>query len=173
VTERPLPEVWLRGPVAGVPLALQPAAHALLQAAEECERAASSLSTAELWATPHGVASAGFHLRHVAGVVDRLLTYARGDALNERQLASLAREGDPGEPPVAASVLLADVQAATAAALAVMRATPPESLGEPRLVGRAQLPSTVQGLLFHLAEHAQRHAGQLVTTAKIVRGAGT
>jgi hypothetical protein len=39
-------------------------------------------------------------------------------------------------------------------------------------VGRARLPSTVFGLLFHVAEHTQRHAGQAITTAKIVRGLG-
>ncbi|HET7456121.1 MAG TPA: DinB family protein [Gemmatimonadaceae bacterium] len=165
-----LPEVWLRGPVAGVHPLLQPAAHALLQAAEECQRAGASLSAAELWSAPGGAAPAGFHLRHIAGVIDRLLTYARGEPLDGRQLAALAREGQPGDPPAEASVLLADVEAAVAVALGVLRATTPESLGEPRAVGRAGLPSTVHGLLFHLAEHAQRHAGQLVTTVKVVRG---
>ena len=51
-----------------------------------------------------------------------------------------------------------------------LAATPPESLGDERLVGRAALPSTVRGLLFHGAEHTQRHVGQVITTAKIVRG---
>jgi uncharacterized damage-inducible protein DinB len=156
--------------VAGVHPLLQPAAHALLQAAEECERAAATLSAAELWATPGGAASAGFHLRHIAGVIDRLLTYARGAALDERQLAELRREGDPGEPPATAAALLARVRNAVATAMSVLRSTTPEMLSEPRAVGRAALPSTVQGLLFHLAEHAQRHAGQLVTTVKVVRG---
>jgi hypothetical protein len=41
-----------------------------------------------------------------------------------------------------------------------------------RQVGRAQLPSTVLGLLFHAAEHAQRHVGQLVTTSKVIRRLG-
>lgn len=164
------PEVWLRGPVAGVHPLLQPAAHALLQAAEECERTASSLTVAELWATPGGAASAGFHLRHIAGVIDRLLTYARGESLDERQRAALAGEGRPGEPPANAAALLADVERAVSHALDVLRATTPESLAQARTVGRAALPSTVHGLLFHLAEHAQRHAGQLVTTVKVVRG---
>ena len=166
----PQPEVWLRGPVAGVHPLLQPAAHALLQAGEECDRAAASLTAEELWATPGGAASAGFHLRHIAGVIDRLLTYTRGESLNERQRAALAAEAQPGDPPAEVAPLLADVHRAMARALEVLRSTPPESLGEPRTVGRAALPSTLHGQLYHIAEHAQRHAGQLVTTVKVVRG---
>jgi hypothetical protein len=167
------PEVWLRGPVPGVHPLLQPAAHALLQAAEECARAAAGLTPAELWTAPGGAAPAGFHLRHIPGVIDRLLTYARGEALDQRQRAVLAAESLPGDSPADAATLLAEVDRAVARALDVLRATPAESLGEPRTVGRAALPSTVHGLLFHLAEHAQRHAGQLVTTVKVVRGTST
>jgi hypothetical protein len=54
-------------------------------------------------------------------------------------------------------------------ALNQLRRTPVESLGAAREVGRAKLPSTVLGLLFHAAEHTSRHVGQLITTLKIVR----
>ena len=166
------PEPWLRGPVAGVPSLLMPAAHALLQVIEDVPRAAAPLTPEELWVRPGGAASVGFHLRHLAGSTDRLLTYARGAVLSEAQLAALPAESHPGSPPTAAGPLVAAALDALHGALALIRRTPVESLGEPRVVGRGRLPSTVLGLLFHTAEHAQRHAGQIVTTARIVRGLG-
>lgn len=45
----------------------------------------------------------------------------------------------------------------------------PERFEEARGVGRAGLPTTVVGLLIHAAEHTQRHVGQAVTTAKVLR----
>ena len=165
----PRPEAWLRGPVDGVPAALQPAAHALLQGQEELHRAARDLPPSALWLRPAGVASVGFHVRHAAGVIDRLLTYARGDLLDATQRAALAAEGEPGPPGGDATPLLAALDRAVAHAIAVYRATDPAALATSRAVGRAGLPSTVLGLLFHLAEHVQRHAGQAGTTATVVR----
>ena len=147
-----------------------PAAHALVQAAEDIEHAVAPLSVRQLWITPGGAASVGFHARHVAGSIDRLLTYARGDQLDERQRAALPMEGSPGDPPAGARTLVDGAQRAIEGALEVIRGTPADALGEPRAVGRAGLPSTVLGLLFHVAEHTQRHTGQIVTTARIVRG---
>jgi uncharacterized damage-inducible protein DinB len=166
----PLPEAWLRGPLPGIARELQPAAHALVQAAEDLARAAADLTVDELWMRPGGAASAGFHLRHIAGSIDRLLTYARGDALDARQRAALAAERDPGNPPDDAQQLILQATAAIEEALFVLRATRAEDLTDARAIGRARLPSTVAGILFHIAEHTQRHTGQLVTTAKIVRG---
>jgi len=140
-------------------------------ALEDCERAAASLTDEELWTSPGGAAPVGYHLGHLAGSTDRLLTYARGATLDERQRAALAAEAAPGEPRPTASQLLAAWRAAVDAALAQLRATPEASLTDPRTVGRAQLPSTVLGLLFHAAEHASRHTGQVVTTARIVQTA--
>jgi uncharacterized damage-inducible protein DinB len=152
-----------------VPAALQPVAHSLLQVREELAPLAA-LGERELWLRPGGAAAVGFHLLHLAGSTDRLFTYARGEELSAAQRAALAAEREPPAEPAAA--LLARVEAAIEAALAQLRATDPATLAEPRAVGRARLPSTVGGLLFHAAEHAQRHAGQAVTTAKIVRGLG-
>ena len=163
------PEPWLRGPVAGIPAPLQPAAHAFLLSIEDCERAAAGLTSDALWFSPGGAASIGFHLRHLAGSTDRLLTYARGERLSREQLAALAAEATPGEPPAGAPALLAGWRAAVDRALAQLAATPEASLADSRAVGRAQLPSTVLGLLFHAAEHASRHTGQVVTLAKVVR----
>lgn len=169
MTQSGRPEFWLRGPVPGFPPLLQPVAHALLQAREDAERAASPLTVEQLWTRPGGAASAGFHLRHLAGSLDRLLTYARGEALSEEQLAFLATEGEPGAPPAQAAALVALVDGQVERALEQVRHTPEHTLLEQRRVGRAGLPSTVIGLLFHAAEHSTRHAGQLITTARVVK----
>lgn len=164
-----MPEAWLRGPIEGVDAYLQPAAHALVQAREDFDRATVGISLANLWARPNGAASLGFHLRHVAGSLDRLLTYARGAQLDDRQHAALKREAEPGTPPDGAATLVEQARHAIDAALVQLRATRREELLEPRAVGRAQLPSNVLGLLVHAAEHASRHVGQAITTAKIVK----
>jgi hypothetical protein len=161
------PEVWLRGPLPAYAPELMPVAHALVQSREEVDRVATNATTEELWQRPGDAASAGYHLQHLAGSLDRLLTYARGEQLTDAQRAALAREGEPGAP---ASVLLPAVLAQVDRALEQLRRTPIESLKERREVGRARLPSTVLGLLFHAAEHTSRHVGQLVTTLKVVRG---
>jgi len=163
------PEVWLRGPVPGVPLELMPVVHSLLQVREELEAlAARSLSAEQLWARPGGAASLGFHVKHLAGSLDRLLTYARGQQLSDRQRAELEGEDRPAPGIDTQAQLFRRAQDTIDAAIAQVRATPVETLGEDRHVGRKALPSTVRGLLFHAAEHAQRHAGQIVTTEKFV-----
>lgn len=164
------PEPWLRGPVPGVPAFLMPAAHAVLQAREDAGRALAGLSLDEIWQRPGGAASVGFHLRHLAGALERLLTYARGEALTSIQLETIKIEGVPGTPPMPASAIETILDAAVERALRQMRDTPQESLLDARGVGRQQLPSNVLGLVFHAAEHAARHAGQAITTARIVRG---
>ena len=163
-----MPEPWLRGPIEGVDAYLQPAAHALVQAREDLDRATVGISPGNLWLRPNGAASLGFHLRHVAGSLDRLLTYARGAQLDDRQHFVLKREAEPGTPPDEAATLVDEARRAIDAALAQLRATSREELLEPRVVGRAQLPSNVLGLLIHAAEHASRHVGQAITTAKII-----
>jgi hypothetical protein len=165
------PEAWMRGPVPGVEPLLMPAAHALLGAAENLRRAAEGLTVEQVWMRPGGAASVGFHLKHAAGSLDRLLTYARGEALSAGQFAYLAAEQEPGDPPADPHALLAHMDAQVERALAQIRATPVDTLLHPRGIGRKQLPSNVLGLLFHAAEHTQRHTGQAITTARIVRGA--
>jgi hypothetical protein len=162
------PEVWLRGPVPGIPGELLPAAHAFLQTMEDVERVAGDLTIDQLWLTPGGAASVGYHIIHLTGSTDRLLTYARGERLSPDQKAALSAEQSPSR--VAARELIAELRATIDGALAQLRRQPVASLSEPRTVGRAALPTTIIGLLFHAAEHSQRHAGQIVTTAKIVRG---
>jgi uncharacterized damage-inducible protein DinB len=164
-----MPEAWLRGPIDGVDAFLQPAAHALVQAREDLARAMVDIPPAALWKRQNGAASLGFHLRHVAGSLDRLLTYARGAELDDRQHTVLKGEAEPGYPPTGAATLIKQAEDAIDGALAQLRATRREELLQARAVGRARLPSTVLGLLFHAAEHTTRHVGQAITTAKIVR----
>jgi hypothetical protein len=165
------PEVWLRGPVPEIPPLLQPVAHALLQAVEEVRRVVGPLPAGSLWERPGGAASVGFHVRHAAGSLDRLFTYARGEALSAEQRAFLAVEAEPGSPPEPAAALVSAFERQVGQALAQLRDTRESTLLEARGVGRLQLPSTVVGLLVHAAEHTQRHVGQIVTTARIVRAA--
>lgn len=161
------PEPWLRGPVPGVPPLLQPVAHALLHAREDVARLAAALPPEHLWTRPGGAASAGFHLQHLTGVLDRMATYAAGDALSRDQLAALAAEGVPDD--ALAPVTLADAFAARVDRfVASLAAVDEATLTEARAVGRAGLPSTVCGILVHAAEHTQRHVGALVVTVRVV-----
>src|SRR5918993_1405389 len=97
MSELKLPEVWLRGPLPGINSYLQPVAHALLQARYEVSELLQHFPQTLLWQKPAGLASVGFHLQHMAGVLDRLLTYARGEALTAEQLQYLKSEGIPPE----------------------------------------------------------------------------
>ena len=164
------PEPWLRGSLPGIPAALQPVGHALVASREDVEHALADLTPGQLWLEPGAAASIGFHVLHLTGSTDRLLTYARGDTLSEEQRAALAAEQTMASPRPTRQMLLLAWQARVDQALEQLGQTSEALLGEPRAVGRDRLPSTVQGLLFHAAEHAQRHTGQIITTAKIVRG---
>lgn len=165
-----IPEFWLRGPVEGVSPWLMPVAHALLQSREDLREAAGALSTEELWHRPGGPASVGFHLRHIGGSIDRLFTYARGQPVRDDQIIASRREGNPCSPPATAEELLAFIDLSIDDAVRTLKEVPEAELLTPRGVGRARLPSNVLGLLFHAAEHTQRHTGQVITTSKIIRG---
>ncbi len=163
-------EWWQRGPIDGVPAVLQPVAHMLLQVRESVGELVATATEAEWNARPAGVASAAFHVRHITGVIDRLFTYARGDALSAEQFAALRLEG--GELPAGDVVRVLDALSTRVdAAVAELRTIDVAALGDFRGVGRAQLPSTVIGCLVHGAEHAMRHVGQLSVTIRVVRSA--
>ena len=166
--------VWQRGPVPGFAAELQPAVHALMDVIEELEIHASGLTHEQLWARPYGVASVGFHLVHVAGSTDRLLTYSRDELLTPAQREALELEKQLQEvvPIIDASApdLVIRIQTEMQRQVDTLREVPLDRLQEPRFIGRARLETTMWGLIFHAAEHASRHAGQLVTTARIVRG---
>jgi len=159
-------EVWLRSPLPEIPPLLQPVAHALLQAGEEVDSMMQGFPEDRLWERPAGVASPGFHLQHLAGVLDRLFTYARGESLNDVQAKYLAAEGAGG---AGLAELINKFHKQVDRSVEHLRHIDSSSLTEYRGVGRAQLPSTVLGLLVHAAEHTQRHVGQLLVTVRILR----
>jgi uncharacterized damage-inducible protein DinB len=169
MSSSPLPEVWLRGPLTGVPPLLQPVAHALLQAREEVEALMADFPQALLWQRPALVASVGFHLQHLTGVLDRIFTYASGKALSLEQMRALSVEGVADDAIQVADLVHAFHQQVDKALLQLSQ-TEESTLTDFRGVGRAQLPSTVTGLLTHAAEHTMRHTGQLLVTARILRG---
>ena len=163
-------EAWLRGPIAGIDPLLMPVAHALVQVREDVERLAREVPPQDAWQRPGGAASIGFHLRHIGGALDRLFTYARGETLSEAQRAALKIEEISGRSTSSLVAVADDVGRVIDRALDQLRATSPAELATSRRVGRAGLPSTVIGLLFHAAEHSTRHAGQAMTTARILAG---
>jgi hypothetical protein len=160
-----VPEYWLSGRVEGIPILLQPVAHALLQSRREVEALIRDFPPNLCWVRPAGLASVGFHLQHLSGVLDRLFTYARGEMLNEAQLKALRAEGESGSNP---ADLFTRFSAQVDTALTQLSHTDPATLTEPRGVGRARIPSNVIGLLVHAAEHTMRHTGQLLVTVRFV-----
>jgi hypothetical protein len=160
-------EPWLRGTLIEVDAVRRQVLHALELAGEDVERWCIGLNDAEMNARPFGVPSVAFHLRHIAGSLDRLLTYAERGSLSGAQMDALHSETDEA---ASAEVVLAELRAGLGDARRRVMMISPGSYEEPRAVGRARLPSTVSGLLVHCAEHTQRHIGQTVTTAKVVMG---
>jgi len=163
-----LSEAWLSGPVPSVPALLQPVAHALLQANAEIHELCKDFDESSLWKKPAGVASPGFHLQHIAGVQDRLFTYAKGEMLSEQQLHYLKAEGLE-DSTINVAGLLDNLNTQTERSIQQLSETDINTLTEKRGVGRKQIPSTVLGLLFHAAEHTMRHTGQLLVTVKILK----
>jgi uncharacterized damage-inducible protein DinB len=160
-----LPEPWLRGLPNIAPLTA-PILHAFQQAREDLARYTEALTSEQLWATPYGLGSVGFHMRHIAGSTDRLMTYLQGKQLTPSELRALQREAQPG---ATREELLAMLDSAFQRAEAIVRAIDPATLADPREVGRKRLPTTVIGLLTHIAEHTQRHVGQAISAAKLAR----
>ncbi len=163
--ETRVPEPWLRGTLPEVPAVQRAVIHALELAGEDLQGWCGSLSDEQINARPGGLPAVAFHLRHVARSLDRLLTYAEGRALSEEQRAAMKTELDPGAKRGA---LFSELNSALAKSMIRVRAFDVSVLEQIRAVGRKQLPTTVAGLLVHVAEHTQRHVGQAVTTAKVV-----
>lgn len=161
-------EVWLRGiKTEGIDPLLQPAVDALLQAREEIIEMLQEFKEEVLWERPAGLASVGFHLKHISGFLDRLLSYAEGKALSGVQLTYLKKETETGGTSLAAllETLITTIEQTTVR-YSQFTAT---DLTKPRKVGRAGLPSTVSGLCFHAAEHTMRHTGQLLVTVVVLK----
>jgi uncharacterized damage-inducible protein DinB len=143
---------------------LAPALYVFQQTREDVAVHTANLSAEQAWSRPHGLAPLGFHLRHIAGSVDRLTTYLEGRQLDDAQMKAMAAEMEPG---ASLDELRADVDRALVRAEAVIRAIGPGAFAEPRWVGRKRLPTSVIGLVVHIAEHTQRHLGQAISAAKL------
>jgi uncharacterized damage-inducible protein DinB len=165
MSESRLPEPWLRGTLRDVPPMQRAVVHALELAGEDLKRWCTGLSDEQINARPGGLPPVAFHLRHIVGSLDRLLTYAEGRALSDEQLAALKAEMDPG---ARRDTLFSELAAALEKSIARVQAFDVNTLEAKRSVGKKQLPTTVAGLLVHVADHTQRHVGQAITTAKIV-----
>lgn len=161
-------EPWLRGPIAGVHPFVAPTIHAFIQAREDVALWSQGLSDEQVWIRPFGLAPVGFHLRHIAGSVERLTCYLKNEQLTPEQLDAVRHEMDPGAP---VSQLLNNVNQALQESEQILRALDVTTLSQARTVGRKRLATTVMGLVVHLAEHTQRHVGELIVTTKLARTA--
>lgn len=159
-------EPWLRELNLGVHPALAQPLFALQQVSEDVSKHTSGLSDVQVWASPLGLTPLGFHLRHLAGSTDRLTTYLAGGALSESQLAELAREKSPGP---SREELLAALEVAVQRADDVIRNLDPDEFASPRYIGRKRIPTTAIGLAIHIAEHSQRHTGQIISACHLLR----
>jgi hypothetical protein len=156
----------MRGPIEGLDPLLAPLLFSFQHAREDIRHFASDLSVDQLWARPYGFGSVGFHIRHAGGAADRLCTYLEGRMLNESQLDFLKNEMRPG---ATFDELFSELDGFFKRVEGVIRSLDPSTLREPRGVGRKRLPTTVTGLLTHIAEHTQRHVGQTISAAKLIR----
>src|ERR1700743_923252 len=162
-------EVWLRGPLAGIQPLLQPVAHTLLQSREEVNAMMVDFPEIFLWVKPGGMASPAFHLQHLTGILDRLFTYARGEALNEEQFTYLTYEGKEPEHECSVKSLLEKFNNQVDIAIEQLKHTNETTLTETRGVGRTQIPSTVIGLLTHASEHCMWPNGQLLVYSRLLK----
>ena len=163
------PHPWLRGPVDGVPRELQPVAHALVQTREEVDEFTAGFPDDLLWEGVAGLAPVGYHLKHIAGVIDRLFLQAELGTVTDEMRRDLEVERAHGQPAGATTAqLVRAVHETVGRALDQLRRTEPSTLYDHRPVGSKKLPSTVAGMLFHASEHAQRHCGQLLVTTRVV-----
>ena len=166
-----VPEPWLRGAIPGVDACVAPVFYTFQQAREDLAMYVDGLGPAQIWARPYGLGSVGFHIRHIAGSTERLMSYLEGRELSREQLAAVKAEEEPGNQ--GAEALLAEMDRVFASAEAVLRSIDSAKLPEPRWVGRKRQPTTVAGLLTHIAEHTQRHIGQAISAAKLAKAMET
>lgn len=158
----------MRGRIEGVPPLLQPVAHTLLQIEEDLKLYTSYIDDGSLWSRPSGVASVGFHLLHIPGVIDRMFTYALGLPLTEQQFSYLRNESLENDDLTIEELLLAACKKIQWS-INQLRETDESLLTETRYLGRNRIPTTLIGLLFHAAEHTQRHIGQMLVTIRVIQ----
>ena len=160
------PEPWLRGPNLALHPIARPLAHSLTQVREDLEHWTEGMTPEELWARPMELGPVGFHIRHIGRSADRLTSYIEGAQLSEAQMARLKSEMAPG---ATRDELLAELEENLLRCESVVEALDPRTWHDERGVGRKMLPTTVGGLVTHIAEHSQRHVGEAIVTAKVVK----
>jgi uncharacterized damage-inducible protein DinB len=165
MSESRAPEPWLRGTLKEVPAVQRAVLHALELAADDLKHWCGNLTDEQMNARPSGLVPVAFHLRHIARSMDRLLTYAEGRCLTEEQRAALKAELDPG---ATRNDLFLELESALVTSARRVQSFDVSALEQVRSVGQKRLPTTVAGLLVHVADHTQRHVGQSITTAKMV-----
>jgi hypothetical protein len=163
------PEPWMRGPLAGIDPLVAPLFYSFTMAREDLAAFTDGLTREQVWARPFGLNPVGREIRHIGGSVNRLLTYLQGRDLSEQQIEQMKAEAAPG---ASSADLLTALDAEFRRAEDFVRSIDPKTFTEPRAVGRKKLPTTVIGLIVHIAEHTQRHVGQAISAAKLIRAAG-
>lgn len=163
----PYIEPWMRGPLPGIESLVMPVFYSFAMVREDLAKFTAGVADEDVWRQVGTLPTLGFHLRHIPGSSDRLTTYLMGGEISPEQLAYLKAEGTPG---ATLQELLDGVDKGLRSVEDRVRTIDPASIHEPRHIGRKRLPTTVLGLLVHIAEHAQRHLGQAITTAKLLKG---
>lgn len=159
-------EPWISGSHAEVDPLLRPLLHAFDHALLDVEKWTEGLSTEQIWAQPLGLGAIGFHLRHISGSTDRLFTYAQGAQLSDGQMDALRREAEAGSTR---EELLGEMRRTFEGIAQIVRSLDPATLREARFIGRKRLPTTLHGLLVHIAEHTMRHVGEVIVIARVVK----
>ncbi len=161
-----IPEPWMRGALPGVNPFVAPLLYSFQMAREDLEAFTEGLTTEQIWARPFGFNAVGREIRHIGGSVDRLTTYLEGEQLSEQQMEELKSEAESG---TSREDLLRQLEQRLARSESVMRALDPATFTDARAIGRKRLPTTVIGLIVHMAEHTQRHVGQAIRAAQLAR----
>lgn len=162
-------EVWMRGPISGISPLLQPVAHALLQIDEDIQKQLTDEIEPYIWIRPFEMANIAFHVQHIAGVIKRMVIYSKGESLTEEELQEIKLEGLQN-PELNNEVLKNHLHEIIENTIIYLSSIDPNTLADERFLGRKKIPTTQIGLLFHAAEHGQRHYGQLLVTIKTVKG---
>ena len=161
-------EPWMSGRLSGLHPVMAALLYSFQHARADLETWTKDLSTTDLSRSVLGLAPLSFHIRHIAGSVDRLLTYARGEQLSAEQLSALRDESGSGMSREALMRTLDDV---LDRAGVTVRGLDPRSLADLREIGRKRIPVPLGTLLVHIAEHTQRHVGEAIITAQAVLNA--
>lgn len=160
------PEPWLRGPMEMAPAGTAGVLRAFQQVAEDLPRFTAGIAQDQLWAQPAGLSTIGFQLKHIAGSLDRLTTYFKGGRLSEAQLQALSEEHTPG---AALPELLRGAFDALEHAFNQVGRLRQTEFRQTCYIGRERIPVTAIDLAIHMAEHTQRHLGQLIVLCRLAK----